>query len=163
MVFTENAPSGNNDKKESSNLPPILDHKSISPEYITGLCEGEASFTYIRNGRHVNLRFGIKLPETDKNLIFLLQGYFHAGNLYRIEDGGGSWYFCVTKLDEIGNIVQHFDKFPLLGRKSVAFQIWRQMYQLKVADSTGNREVLNGLAERLSGLSRKGRRRQANG
>ena len=163
MVFTENAPSGNIENENSVNIPAATDHKTLSPDYITGLCEGEASFTYIKNGRHVNLRFGIKLPESDKTLVFLLQGYFHAGNLYRIEDGGGSWYYCVTKLDEIGNIIKHFEKNPLIGRKSIAFQIWRQMYQLKVSDSTGNREALNGLAERLSGLSRKSRRRQVNG
>lgn len=156
MVFTENAPSGNIDTEN-------IDYKSISPEYITGLCEGEASFTFIRNSRHVNLRFGVKLSEYDKNLIFAIQAYFNAGNLYRINDGGGSWYYCVTKIDEIGNIVTHFDKFPLLGRKGASFKIWKQMYQLKIVDSTGNRETINSLADRLSAMSRKGHRRKENG
>lgn len=159
-----------NDKEKepgSSQSAKIIDPDSINPHYITGLCDGQASFTYIKNGNSINLRFGIKLGEADKNIIFALRGFFGAGNVYftphaprknHERNGGGSWYYCVSRISEISNIIAHFEQFPLLGRKREVYSIWKKMFEAKQTPRKADISVLKALAAQISALNPKGRR-----
>ena len=140
--------------------PRFIDHNALNPHYITGLCEGEASFTYVRNGRTISLRFGIKLSESDKNLIFALQGYFRAGKVYfsRPKGGRGTWYYCVTSIGEISNLIDHFELYPLKGRKAQVFKYWHQLFELKKQGKRANLDELNRLASIITSLSPKRRK-----
>jgi hypothetical protein len=132
---------------ESSNVK--TSHTGISPEYVTGLCEGSSTFTYVKNGKAINLRFAVKLPEGDKNLIFQLQGFFQTGNVY---NSGGTWMYCATSLASVQRIVHHFHTFPLKGKKAEEFKIWSQMFDAKRVARKADPVILQNLAESLSAL-----------
>ncbi len=64
----------------------------ITPDYITGLVDGEGSFTvYVKDPdskkevkRRVKAepRFYLKLIEKDKDILYQLKDYFGCGNVY---------------------------------------------------------------------------------
>ena len=151
--------AGNTEAVSSSQ---IIDHTTIDPHYITGLCDGQASFTYIKNGNSINLRFSLKVQEPDRDLLFSLMRFFGVGNIYRSgpvssssSDKGGNWHYCVTKISEIGRIIEHFELYPLAGRKASVFSIWKSMFDLKKVPRKVDLEALSGLAARLSEISRR--------
>lgn len=136
-------------------------HIELTPDYVTGFCDGEASFTYGRNGNNIRLRFSIGLNEEDKPLIIGLQSFFGVGGVYWTPRNGArapAWTYCVTRLNEIGRIVEHFKNFPLLGKKADSFKVWKQMYELKIRKrDTDWGEIIN-LASILSSFTTKGRK-----
>lgn len=70
--------------------------EKLSEEYITGLVDGEGSFTfYIRNPEDNSYRkrrikaeprFYLKLIEKDKKILYKLKDYFGCGNVYFQKD-----------------------------------------------------------------------------
>lgn len=135
---------------------------SLDPNYVTGLCEGIASFTYSRNGNGINLRFSVKVQEHDRTLPFLLMRFFGAGNVYRCQTRadsddarGGNWHYCVTKIADIGQVVKHFSLYPLVGNRSRSFEVWKQMFELKRVPRMADQKTLFGLAVNLSELSKR--------
>lgn len=136
---------------------------SLNPFYVTGLSEGEATFTYIRNGGGINLRYAMKLTEADRNLVFALQAFFATGQVYRVGATMGSttragWMYCATSMASLQRIVQHFDVYRLWGKKYDEYLIWRQMYTIKQTPRKIDLPQLTSLAEKLSALRTKGRR-----
>ena len=97
---------------------------SLDPQYVTGLCEANASFTYGRVPRGIRLRFSLKLRETDQALAYGLQRFFGVGGVYP------RWQYCVTNRAELRRIIDHFEHFPLYGRKNERFSLWKRIYQL---------------------------------
>ena len=153
---------GNGDSREDR--PEIV---TLDPRFVTGLCEGTATFTYARNGTGLNLRFGLKLGASDRDLAFSILNHFAVGNIYRVgagpdsvggKQGNGTWFFCVTSVVDLDRIVTHFDRYPFVGRKADNYRIWRSMYELKRNHRKTDTDALNALAQALSGLSAKGRR-----
>ncbi|MBI5622518.1 MAG: LAGLIDADG family homing endonuclease [Elusimicrobia bacterium] len=135
---------------------------TLAPAYVTGLSEGLASFTYSRNGNGINLRFTMKMQEQDRDLLFSLMMFFGVGNVYHSKPRddspagrGGSWYYCVTKLSDLERLVRHFEAYPLAGSRARAFEVWKQLFELKRSQRTSDTEALFSLAARLSELSRR--------
>ena len=148
---------------EDASVPYI----SLEPWYVSGLCEGEGSFTYGRQRHGIRLRFALKLHEGDKALIFALKGYFGVGGVYwtgsrpegpRSGQTGASWQYCVTDTKELLRIAEHFDPYPLPGTKGACYKIWRKMLALKISNAQANWAELQTLALQLSALALKGRR-----
>ena len=123
----------------------------ISGDYVTGLCEASATFTYLKNGAALNLRFAVKLPKSNKDLIFRLQRFFEGGNVYH---HGGGWMYCATSLAAIEKIIAHFHRYPLCGSKNREFVVWQQMYALKRIARKSDPQALQALAQELSSLKR---------
>ncbi|MBI5201535.1 MAG: LAGLIDADG family homing endonuclease [Elusimicrobia bacterium] len=97
---------------------------SLDPQYVTGLCEANASFTYGRVRSGIRLRFSLKLREADQNLAYGLQRFFGVGGVYP------RWQYCVTNRAELRRIIDHFEHFPLFGRKGERFSVWKRIYQM---------------------------------
>lgn len=147
--------------------PPTPVGSNLDPNYVTGFCEGEASFTFVRNGAGINLRFAIRLHESDRALIHSLRDFFAVGAIYEVgprapgpNSGrtGPSFYYCATSVRDLLRIASHFESFPLRGRKAENFTVWRRMLELKTQRQRNNFSILQQLALTLSGMSTKGRR-----
>ena len=91
--------------------------------YITGLIDGEGSFTvYINRGknterkRRVRLepKFYIKLVEEDRDILYQLKQYFGCGNVYFQRDKRPNHKNCyryeVTKREDLQKIIIPFFK-----------------------------------------------------
>ena len=102
--------------------------KKLSADYITGLVDGEGSFTfYIRDPKDNSYRkrrvkaeprFYLKLVEKDKRILYQLKNYFGCGNVYFQKDKRPNHQNCYRyevasrkDLDEI--IIPFFKKNKL--------------------------------------------------
>jgi LAGLIDADG DNA endonuclease family protein len=120
----------------------------VDPHYVTGLAEGQGSFTYSRSGRQLAVYFALKLDAEDRVILEQLQDFFEgAGTIY---DSGAKAYYRVTHREDLKAIVAHFDQFPLQTKKARSYGIWRSMVLAKQAFRTPDRELLENLAMALS-------------
>ncbi|HOK35190.1 MAG TPA: LAGLIDADG family homing endonuclease [Candidatus Pacearchaeota archaeon] len=131
--------------------------QKLDPWYVTGLCDGEASFTYSRGSQSINLYFAIKVSNQDRKLLKDLQNFFSGGKIYNINSALKEKknkpvsYYRISKLSELEKIITHFDKYPLQSQKEKSYQIWREIIFLKKKNfRKPNSEELEGLVQKLS-------------
>lgn len=68
-----------------------------------------------------------------------------------------SVYYRVVRLEELAIIIDHFDRYPLQGKKQEVYGLWRQMWLHKKEHYRDPDNVLlKRVAEQLSSLNRKG-------
>ncbi len=112
----------------------------ITPDYITGLVDGEGSFTvYVKNPdsekdakRRVKAepRFYLKLIEKDKDILYKLKDYFGCGNVYFQKDKRKNHQNCyryeVANRDNLEKIIiPFFEKHRLrLASKINDFELF---------------------------------------
>ena len=140
--------------------------EKLDPWYITGFCDGEGCFTYSRSGNNLNLYFAIKLNFEDRDLLYKVRSFFGVGRIYvgkPIPPGKysghtrTSFYYRVSKVAELSRIVEHFDSYPLKGKKAVSFSIWKEMFKYKKIYRRPQYDKLNELANKLSAVAGKRR------
>ena len=119
--------------------------QTINHDYITGLVDGEGSFTaYIRNPSEkknvkrrtkAEPRFYLKLIEKDKNILYLLKKHFGCGNVYfqkdkRINHQNCYRYEVANRNDLRKIVIPFFKKYPLrLPSKAKDFKIFCQIME----------------------------------
>jgi stalled ribosome rescue protein Dom34 len=95
----------------------------LNNEYITGLIDGEGSFTVYVNDDKSSLRkrkariepkFYIKLVSEDKDMLYQLKKYFGCGNVYLQRDKRRNHKDCyryeVTKREDLQKVIIPFFK-----------------------------------------------------
>jgi hypothetical protein len=135
----------------------------LDPWYVTGLVEGEGTFTYSRSGKHLALYFAVKLTRADDALLLSLRDFFGgAGSIYRVRPrrptpGAGftkaATYYRVCRRDDLRRIVEHFDAYPLRGAKAESYRVWRLMVLLKREFPKTCRDRVEAFAKSLSAAS----------
>ncbi len=122
---------------------------TLDPHWVTGFCDGAASFTFSRSGKQLALYFAVKLPRHEEPLLQELQSFFGgAGRLYEVDSRTS--YYRVSKHDELARVVSHFDDYPLCSSKIRGYEIWREMVLVKQEFRRPDRARLDELAERLT-------------
>jgi len=141
----------------------------LNPWYVTGFCDGEAAFTYSRNGGAFGIYFSIKQREDNRQIVDEIHEFFnYVGHIYRSKEAEPTKnsgltkpaaYYRVTKIQELQIIVDHFDKYPLQSKKKLeAYKIWREMVVYKLENyRSADYNVLSGLAEKLSSMNSQSR------
>ena len=138
----------------------------LDPWFITGFSDGEANFTYSRNGSSFGMYFGIKQREDNVKILEQFYAFFRGiGTLYKSSGARAHGfsrknpyaYYRVTRIAELSSIVSHFDMYPLQSeKKRAAYQIWREMVIYKEKNYRNARfEIMQGLANKLSALNTK--------
>jgi hypothetical protein len=131
----------------------------LEPWWVTGLVDGEGTFTYSRTNNSVALYFGLKLTAADSEIVHRVADYFRVGRIYEVKaraptgNGGATksaTYYRVQRHDELPIITEHFDTYPLQSKKRDAYKIWRAMVDIKREFRGRNREVLQELCLALS-------------
>ena len=137
----------------------------LNPWFITGFCDGVASFTYSKTGGTFVLYFSIRQQESNQQIIEEIQRYFNGiGRIYTSKEtaSGKNGYFAkpttyyrVTKIDELKIILDHFERYPLQSKKKLeTYNLWRQMVLHKLDNyRSADHNKLQGLADKLSHLS----------
>ena len=134
----------------------------ISPWYVTGLVDGDGTFTFSRSGNNMALYFGLKLTAQDKKVLELIQEFFGGiGRIYHVKARSNSssntktaTYFRVVRIDDLLLIIDHFDNYPLNSKKNEQFKIWKEMVMLKYNNFRRIPHTeLEELAKKLSMLS----------
>jgi hypothetical protein len=106
--------------------------EKINPNYITGLVDGEGSFTaYVKNSdskkkvkrrTKVEPRFYLKLIKKDKDILYKLKNFFGCGNVYFQKDRRINHQDCyryeVTNRIDLEKIIVPFFKNNSLKLRS---------------------------------------------
>lgn len=120
----------------------------LNPDYITGLVDGEGSFTaYIRDPNakderkrraKAEPRFYLKLIEKDKNILYELKKHFGCGNVYfqkdRRENHQNCYRYEVANRNDLEKIIIPFfkkNKLKLTSKKNDFDIFCRIMREIK--------------------------------
>lgn len=139
----------------------------LEPWYVTGLCDGDGSFTYSRNGKSAALYFAVKMNSADRPLLERLRRYFGGGEIYDVKPrkprANAGWtkkavYYRVSNLNDLASVVEHFDRWPPQGRRAEVYRVWRELYLLRTRFwrtrmPEGVAAHFHGLIDKLSSLS----------
>lgn len=115
------------------------DYKEFNPWWITGFSDGESWFRMykINRGTSWTFSFGIKLRDDDELIIEAIRDVFD-GSLYRghqseekrkqygREGAKPSVMVVLHKRESIGQLIWHFDHYPLQTKKAGDYYIWRE-------------------------------------
>lgn len=139
---------------------------AIDPRFITGFCDGEASFhisvlnnNLYKSGYSVSPLFTIHLHSKDFGLLEQIKDYFNAGTLRkRSSNSKITAIYSVKSIVELENsIFPHFDKYPLLTQKKADFLLFKQIISLikegKHLTNEGLKEILSIKASMNKGLN----------
>lgn len=136
----------------------------MNPYYITGLCEGEASFTYGQIATGIRPRFVLSLTYSDKELVEKVFNFFKIGKIYYGRAGkrnSNCGYtepksmYCVVNPEDLEIIISHFDVYNLTGKKARSYQVWKKIVEARRLKLPKETQI--DLAKSLSALSTKGR------
>lgn len=105
--------------------------------YISGFIDGEGTFyikiaksSTIKTGYSVQLSFGLTLHSRELALLKLIQGEFSGIGF--IWDGSGQIQYQISNIKQLGVLIAHLDKYPLLTRKSSDFLLFKQAWEMIV-------------------------------
>jgi len=114
--------------------------------YLSGFTDGEGTFVLVMQkqyGReHPRAIFQIILRADDAPILEIIQSYWKCGSIYYHERKGRTakcpvWrtvHYVVYRPDDLAEIVvPHFERFPLLAKKSRDFSIWKQAVAITAA------------------------------
>lgn len=107
--------------------------KNLNPFWVTGLIDGEGSFTISisksadrKTGWHIYPSFSIELHKKDLTVLTSLQSFFSVGNI-RTRSLNGQPIYSVNSVEELSRvIIPFFDKYPLLTKKRADFILFKQ-------------------------------------
>ena len=144
----------------------IVTNFKINPHWVTGFCDGEASFSIKiakDNSRFKSLRtspkFMIELNEKDKDLLIKIQDFFGVGTIIsRIRNGRKIAMYSVQSIKSIKEIIiPHFNKYSLLTQKKEDFRLFciavNIIYDKQHKNETELNEILSIIASMNKGLS----------
>lgn len=111
---------------------------SVSPLkhfYITGFTDGEGCF-HLGINSHCKYKFGyslgavfkIHIAKKDLAILEEIQSYFGVGKIYKL--GKGSIQYQVSSIKELGVIIDHFDKYPLITDKEADYILFKRGLQI---------------------------------
>lgn len=140
----------------------------LDPWFVTGFCDGEAAFTFSRSGNVFALYFSVSQRNDNREIIEKLQRYFKdIGTIYTRKEQLPSRfsghtkpnaYFRVCRQEELMCVIDHFDKFPLQGKKKDVYKLWRAMALEKMRYSINcGCEEFAVFAEKIALLNQKSR------
>jgi hypothetical protein len=111
----------------------------LDPYFVTGFCDGEASFNvFIYKDKGIKGRiswvvktsFQISLHSRDTKLLLQLQEFFSCGNIVS-KNTRKEVIFRVNSLHDLTNfIIPHFENYPLLSQKAADFYLFKQIVKL---------------------------------
>lgn len=134
------------------NLRRDLKGSKLNPWWVTGFCDGESSFSILirkskthKLGWSVELCFQIDIHRKDIAILEEIKNYFGSGEIYnhRLQ----TVQYRVQSIKGIMNIINHFDKYPLITQKQSNYLLFKDVINLIV-----NKEhlTIEGLQKILS-------------
>ncbi len=126
----------------------------LNPIYVSGLVEGEGSFSVSFNlrrklsvGIETRPSFSLSLNEKDLNLIKGLRDFFQCGGI-RYSRMDRTYKYEVRSIQElITKIIPHFKKYPLRGKKFNDFKSFERICEMVHANLHLNKNYLKTIIE----------------
>lgn len=107
----------------------------LSPWFITGFSDGESCF-YVgvqknnnsKIGWTVELIYTITLHKKDKDILEEIKNYFCVG--YITQHGKNTLQYRIKSIKDLGVIIEHFSKYPLITQKQGDFLLFKLAFDL---------------------------------
>jgi len=140
--------------------------ESINPWYVTGLIEGEGSFSIsfsLRKKLNVGIEtrpsFSVTLNQRDLPLIKSIHQYFGCGAI-RFSKSDRTYKFEVRSIQELVKKVNpHFVKYPLKGEKRKDFDTFEELCRMIHANLHLNVSYMQTIVERACTMNPSGKRK----
>ena len=123
-------------------------NNNLNPSYVTGFTDGGGCF-YIsvsanpkyKTGYRIKAIFHIGLHIRDIFLLEQIQLFFGVGKITKL--GEETVQFRVTGLKDLGILIKHFDKYPLITHKQSDYLLWKKVVYLMEQETHLTIEGLN--------------------
>jgi hypothetical protein len=136
--------------------------KILNPNFITGFTDAEGCFHVsivssleLKTGKSVRVLFQISLNKKDKPLLELIKYFFGVGKIIDRKDG--VFYYQVSSVKDLKQVLEHFDKYPLLSQKRADYELFKQVINLILSKqhltTNGLQEIVNVKYSMNFGLS----------
>lgn len=137
-IWFEQSPHQNNYSPENNSSPENNNGTvKLHPQYVTGFSDAESTFylnvTKIstnKTGLHLKPGFKIELYIRDVLILKSIHSFFGVGNLRSLytKNRNPVAIYCVESINDLANvIIPHFDKYPLLSKKRVDFELLKKI------------------------------------
>ena len=138
----------------------------LDPWYVTGLCDGEASFSISFNRRsklkvgiETRPSFSVTLNARDLELIKSLRDFFECGAI-RFSRSDDTFKYEVRAIRDLTHkIIPHFQKYPLRGNKASDFDAFARVVTMVSANLHLNGRGLREIVELAFEMNKSGKRR----
>ena len=126
ISFTNNSPSLMNLTISNNNINKSINNDKLTPWQVTGLVDGEGSFTCSASGSSVKLEFKVTQKEDSEKILYKLTDYFGCGSVVIDNKKTATKKFRVSSIKDILEIIiPHFNSYPCLTSKFLNFNDWK--------------------------------------
>jgi hypothetical protein len=136
----------------------------MDPNFITGVSDGESTFSFsisksdTNRGLTITFSYSIELHKKDINLLKKIQSFFGVGKI-QIRSRGGQGIYQVKSIKDLHNvIIPHFSEYPLLTKKRVDFELFKLavdlMFNKEHLTDEGLRKIFSIKASLGKGISK---------
>ncbi len=140
--------------------------RRLHPWYVTGLVEGEGTFSVSFNRRsrlsvgiETRPSFSLSLSERDLDLLKALRAFFGCGAIRYSRSDRTYKYEVRSVADLARKILPHFERYPLAGAKGEDFRKFAEIVRLVHANHHLNPHHLRRIIEMAYTMNPSGQRR----
>ena len=106
----------------------------LNPQYVTGFCDGEASFSVTLSPRgdfwEVRPSFSVSQNKLSRGILYQLKEFFECGYV-RPSRGDNTYKYEVCSLKDLATkVIPHFEKYPLKTQKQRNFKGLKKIVHL---------------------------------
>lgn len=112
-------------KMESQALLKSSKPSSMSGEYVSGLCQGDGTFTMCFEKKRIKPAFALGQHNLSLELLYGLVKYFSCGKVVRVSPTY-SRYNCAGLADLEERILTHFEIYPLWDEKALHLEAFQR-------------------------------------
>jgi len=110
----------------SNNINKAMNNDKLTPWQVTGLVDGEGSFTCSPSGSSVKLELKVTQKEDSEKILHKLTDYFGCGSVVIDNKKTATKKFRVSSIKDILEIIiPHFELYPCLTSKFLNFKDWK--------------------------------------
>ena len=107
---------------------------TLNPNYVSGLIDGEGSFSIsfslrskLKVGIETRPSFSVTLNQRDLELVKMIHDFFGCGGIRFSRSDRTYKYEVRSTKDIVEHIIPHFDKYPLNGIKKNDYQLFKKI------------------------------------
>ena len=137
----------------------VGDGERLPAEYVSGLCQGDGTFTMAFNPRGASPQFALGQHNLSLPLLYRLQRFFGCGRVYSVSPTY-SRFVCSSLVECRERIIPHFRAHPLWDEKGRHFSLFSRGCDLLGDKSLDRRELMVQLVGLLYHSNCGGKRRR---
>lgn len=104
----------------------------LNPWWVTGIVDAEGNFSVVTIKTKVVCAFKVTQRDHSVGILYDLFRYFNCGSISIDNREENSFKFAVYSLEDLCTILDHFDKYPLVGSKSLDYNDFKTVVKMRL-------------------------------